>query len=55
MKQLIIILLTIITTAMTIATICFRACKKRIDITSGFWNFKSWKVVDSEWEKLIDL
>lgn len=50
MKKIILaILATMTITGNVVATLCFRACKKRVDITD-FWH---WKIVDSDWEHII--
>ena len=33
------------------STICFYVCKKRILVT----DWKDWKIVDDDWEHIIDL
>lgn len=50
-KTILTILITMFVTGNVIATICFRACKKRVDITD-FWH---WKIDDDDWEDLIKL
>ena len=52
MKQIILTILSItFVVGNIVATICFRACRKRVDIT----DFKHWKVVDDDWEHIIEL
>ena len=50
-KYLITILATAFVVGNIIATICFKACGKRIDIT----DLKNWKVVDDDWDHIIGL
>lgn len=45
------ILITMVITGTVISTICFRACKKRIDIT----DFRHWKIVDDDWKYIIEI
>lgn len=45
------IIFAILTTGLVVSTICFRACKKRVDITNIFKP----KVVDDDWEHIIEL
>lgn len=50
-KYLITILVTVFVVGNIIATICFKSCGKRVDIT----DYKNWKVVDDDWEHIIEI
>ena len=50
-KILVTLLLTTFVVGNVVSTLCFRACKKRIEIT----DFRHPKIVDSDWEYIIQL
>ena len=50
-KHLVTIVVTTFVVSNIVATLCFRACGKRIDVTDR----KNWKIVDDEWRHIIDL
>lgn len=50
-KYLVTILATAFVVGNVVATMCFKACGKRVDIT----DMKHWKVVDDDWNRIIDL
>ena len=50
-KYLVTILATAFVVGNVVATICFKACGKRVNITDP----KHWKVVDDDWKHIISL